>query len=613
MRRSLRFRSLNAARSPRSSSLEGFSPITKTRTSREVPGTVELDTPRFAGRIVVYVLLTILVWGLFSLDQGFFQDEVIFLSQMQGRDMTRLDQLFAPIVAPTRRIGGPVYGLALLTGQPRIALQILYGIVWLGIGLMADRVVRLLFPEYPLASLFAGALTLSATSDLLSNSLVSLTYNLSILFYLGALFCLLRWLLDAQIAWLFGSALLLSCSLWTTDGVLTSVCLTPLLLWAAGEMRFGRRLLLAAIVWLGSLSLYLLSLIPFLLDPTSYASRAFVSMSWAARVGRAVDLFIFNFTPWSWVSGRPVWWNVRPPIVIPFWLCLILTAFGTLVVLWISISAMRKARCFTRSVNEVGSRRWVGVSAVLLLMALASNALFAGIQASEWFYRTHLNSRVWASLLVAVVAGKLCQEGWRRAGLGLIPMAVFVFFGIWSGLERQDFYLSHWRGHRQELASILSGVPALRPDARVILHVPEPDAYKATEAAYLARCWAVLMYQDLTMAKRLFLWSAERGAGCVANEEGFACWEEGQRACFEAGECPGWSAAYDELVVLSYRKSEGRYRLTEKLGADLLGGDADRGSAYVPSEQILRKPIDPFVQSLLSEEKFLARFLPGSH
>ncbi len=234
-------------------------------------------------------------------------------------------------------------------------------------------------------------------------------------------------------------------------------------------------------------------------------------------------------------------------------------------------------------------------------MAFAANAAYAGLQMAEIHYRTHILSRVWASLAVAVLAGWAVQRWPRfRTGFLLVPL-LFVSFGVWGGLEHQDLWVSTWGLHRKELLSIVTTVPALKPGTGIILRsAPTPDLYLATEADYLAHCWLILLYDDTAIhALRM---APDRGTGCRATADGLDCWHEGQAECFAAGTCAADRFPYETAVILDFDNHRGTWGLVSDLRGDrLLGGSAAALSAYRPGARILKRPLTPRQRALLLE------------
>jgi hypothetical protein len=241
----------------------------------------------------------------------------------------------------------------------------------------------------------------------------------------------------------------------------------------------------------------------------------------------------------------------------------------------------------------------LGLVALLAAMALAANAAYADLHFADIYYRTHVLSRIWASLALGILAGWAVAR-WPRARLAFLAVpALFVGLGTWGGLERQDLWLSTWRRHQRELSSIVTSAPALRPGTGVFLRSGAiPVTYLATQADYLTRAWLALLY-DQPWLRSLRLWPL-RGTGCRPTPRGLDCWHEGQADCFAAQRCAPDHFDYDTLVLLDYDAAAGVYRLRNSLAGDPLAeGAGAAASAYRPEARILRRPLSSAQRRLL--------------
>jgi hypothetical protein len=496
-----------------------------------------------------------------------------------------------PVGAPLRRLYSLPFRLALETPQPIWTLHLLYGLTWLGQALTAGWIVRLLLPGRRLIPFLAICLTLTATSDYLTGNLTALGYNAGALLLLLAIGCCLRYVTGGSAGWVVIACAAAAASIWTIDVGIPALPFLPLLLFWRGGAAAVRRSLLA----LSVLGLALAPAVPiewrFLHDPTSYAAVAMRPMQFAERFNRTTLLWYENFVPWHWVFARPVWYP-RPPAAISGWA---MALAAVLMAAWFAFRALR-AENPDRPERTFRALLLMGLFA---LMALVANAAYAGLQMADVHYRTHILSRVWASLAVAVLAGWAMQRWPRfRAGFLLVPV-VFVGFGVWGGLERQDLWVSTWRQHSRELVSIVTTAPALVPGTSIILRSQAtPDLYLATEAEYLAQCWLVLLYDDPAIhAMRL---APDRGTGCRATPGGLDCWHEGQAACLVAGTCTADRFDYKTLVILDFDGRRGVWRLlSDPRGDALLGGTSAALDGYRPAGRILQRPLTPRQRALL--------------
>jgi hypothetical protein len=554
-----------------------------------------------AGDAGLYALLLLLVWGVTAPLHGMWQDDATMLALALGRQGHGLAGLLAPTGSPLRRLYELPFQLALATPHPVLALQVTYGALWLGQALAAGWIAGTLLPRRPLTRLMVVALTLTATSDYLTDNLTSVGYNFAVLTLLLAVGCGLRFVQGGGAGWLLASAASLAASLWTIDVGVPAVVFMPLLVaWQAGG--FWQRTWAPALLlpWgamavpifqprprrLALMLAWGLIVIPvaflewrFLHDPQSYAVQAVLHLPPSEIASRGMELWGENFAPWRWAFSRPLWYP-RPAAVIPA------GAMAVAAALAIAAFALR-ARRLPPEPAPAPPARMASLVALLALMALAANAAYADLHFADIHYRTHVLSRVWASLALGILAGWATAR-WPRARLGLLAVpALFIGFGTWGGLERQDLFLATWHRHQRELSSIATSAPALRPGTGLVLRGdPARKTYLATQADYLTNSWLVLLYgQPDVHSLRL---SPLRGTGCQPTPKGLDCWHEGQADCFAAHTCAPDHFDYDRLVLMDFVDGAGVYRLRISLAGDPLAAGAETAAAaYRPERRIL--------------------------
>jgi hypothetical protein len=539
----------------------------------------------------LYVALLLLVWGLTVPMRGMWQDDTLLLRLARDYKGHGFMAALTPVVAPLRRLYSLPFRLALETPQPIWTLHLLFGLTWLGQALAAGWIARLLLPGRQLTRFLAICLTLTATSDYLTGNLTALGYNLAALLLLLAIGCCLRYLEGGRAGWIALACAAIAVSIWTLDVAIPALPFVPLLLlWRSG-LQAWRRILLV----LAALGLTLAPAVPvewrFLHDASGYAAVALQPMSPADRFDRITSFWGENFAPWRWAFDHPVWYP-RPPVAIPLWAMGLGAAVAAA---WFAFRALQ----VHRSDPPERTTRTLLLAGIFAGMALIANAAYAGLQMAEIHYRTHILSRTWASLAVAVLVGWAMQKWPRfRAGFLLVPV-LFVGFGVWGGLERQDLWVSTWRLHQKELLSIVTSAPALTPGTGVILRSrPTPELYLATEADYLAGSWLVLLYDDPAIhSLRL---APDRGTGCRATPEGLDCWHEQEAECFAAGTCAADRFPYEKLVILDFDERQGTWQLVSNLQGDpLLGGSGAAPAGYRPADRILKRPLTPRQRALL--------------
>jgi hypothetical protein len=535
--------------------------------------------------------LTLLVWGLFAFDQGLFHDDAANLAWAQRAASTPGSGFLAPLTAPTRRLLGVPYILAWASPAPAAVLQLFLGVYWLLSGFAVFALARRLFPSSRASALVAGALAVTATSDLLTNSSVGLGYCFSGLAFAAALTAALHFQETSRPVALVAAALLLNAGFLTSDGAAPAAALAPLL-FLATQGRADRRWAATAGGWLLALVPYGVVLVRFLRDPGSYAAVALVARTPIARARLTAALVAHEVMPWRWAFRRPVWIEHLPPVV-PVWVYVVAALAGA--VAFVAIASAAGAASGA-AIPDTERRRRRHVAAVLVLMIIATHAAFSGVQLAEVRYRTHLVTRLLTPLLVALAAEAAARR-LRAPRLALALPTLFVGLGVAGGVERQDTYLATWSHQRRELSSILRAVPSLDPRATLVFSlVPDPGGFQATWVPYLAASWASLLWDDPSLAGpgRTVVSLPGWGADCKPVAAGLSC----------AGGPGSGVHAWDGLVVLAFDAASLQYRLVEDF--------PEAAGAYRP--QALIRPAPPTVRArdLLSGPRLLGRLLPGA-
>ncbi len=553
--------------------------------------------------IGVYIILTILVWGLFAFDRGMWHDEILLLYIVLAKSGGLLAKLFVPAGSPTRILQATPFALAQWSGSPVFVMQALYGLTWFSTGVLAYVLTLRLFPRHIWLAFIVAALTLSASSDFTTNSLFALGISMSVGFYFASVVCLIMFWQNGSRMWLLPTGLCLSLSVWIYDATFAAVLLTPALLWALEDLRFTKRLLKVMIFWYGLIVPYLIVFTSFLLDPSSYAGRALLPMTLAVRFKRTIMLFSNNFTPWIWALNRRQWFPALPS-VLPGSLRFALALAGTIAFLLAAVWLLNR-QFKTSSQPREESRRFILVCLISLLMAFSSNAIYSSVHFSDVFLRTHWVSRVWASLAVSLLSYGLGLFVLKRPYIALILPTIFLGFGIYGGLERQDYYLAYWRQHKAALQSIVEQIPGLKPDAQLIIYAPPGSPYLPTTATYLAQSWISYLYEDPSLATRVFLWSKDRNSSCKAESHAFVCQGEGDPSPVVL--------KYSRSVLLIYSPAQNRYVLQDHIPSFLIGNAVMNPGDYNPKANIVNRPLPNYVYSVLYGSQYLGAIFSGEY
>lgn len=562
-----------------------------------------------AARGAVYLLLTLLVWGLFALDRGFLQDEPWQLTAAREHVAAFLGFLWPGHATlrqtPLRPLQGLQASLAMLSPCPRLAWQLFYGAVWLGSGLLAARFVRLVAPGRPLAAFAAATLTLTACGDHSVNSLSYFVNYSSSAALLWALCAAVAWVQGGRRRSLVGAALLLLFGLFSYDGLVAGAVAAPLVLAGlplGADPAARARRWRAVAAWATLAGLYAVAFVALSLRAESYTQRVVSAATPGELARRVLGLFAFNFSPWRWpgLFVRPE--DGTRPEALPALVLLGLTLAGCAAVLVVGRALAQSAA------PEPAQRRLWPAAGTCLATAFVANAGAALI--IDWPYRSQAVSRLFVSvalaLLVQELASGLARAGRtglaRRAWLVCLP---FVAGGIWAGLCSQDLYLTLWRRHRVELRSILDQVPNLRPGARLLLYLPREAPFTSLHYLVAAATWPAYLYGDLKVST--VIWSAG-GFDCQAGGQAFTCRNPARADCYASGRCQPLVLPFESTVLLRYLPATGRFVLQRSLPRDLAPEAAGR---YDPGDWIVSGPRSRWARELLDQPELLGALFPG--
>jgi len=339
-----------------------------------------------------------------------------------------------------------------------------------------------------------------------------------------------------------------------------------------------------AVAWYASAIPYLVVFGRFLHHPHGYAATALVHLTPGAWLSRCVALLVYNFEPWRWAFGRPQWMPAAAEVI----------PLAVRVVLAVVMGAAFSVALWRQRGSSEPRRDWVATAAACLLLMAASNAAFASVHLAEFFCRTHVLSRVFAVLALAIVLDSARSRAARLLAAGVAVS--FVTLGTLGGLERQDYLAGQWRRHRQELRSILDAAPSLVPDTRVVLRVRAHDRYMATDAGYLTRAWMALAYADPSLECRVFLWSDTRGMQCRPGAGALACSGERSPHCHGLDRRQEDVMSYSQLLFFDYDAAANRYAILPTLPPEAAGPD---DTAYAPEARIDRRPASALARDLV--------------
>ncbi|HEV8238910.1 MAG TPA: hypothetical protein VGS57_06045 [Thermoanaerobaculia bacterium] len=504
-----------------------------------------------AAGVAVVALLGFLTAGLLLFDRGLLQDDAAALHNARVlHDRPWHQRLHAIGEAPTRKLSLLDDSLAVETPDPLRTLQAMLLGSWLATALLAGALGRRLLPGGEAAGAATALLVATASSDFLTGSLVGLGYQQSVAFFLAAFLAAHVYVRAGRWWMLLLSTALLLLSLWTIDvAALTfPLALAWLALVAPREQR--RRAFVLSAVWMAAALPYLVAFAAFLRGP--YA-RAAVQVPRQGALRQVAGQLVFNFAAWKWVR-RTSWYAPPRPLLPPVVAVAVAAAAALLALGWWSRPQATTAGAFDR-------RRALVAAGALGVLLLVANGPTTFVQLADIHFRTHLLSRVWASMFLALIAAALLQHG-RPARIGACALVGgFTFLGLWGGLERQDYFFSLWLDQRAELASIVAACPRLPDDTQLVL-VDIPHArFAATQAPYLAAVWGALLYDEPRVLERTTLASAERGTTCEVEPAGLRCRMRGLPCGgISAGmPCPQKLLVPGKVIILAGQPRTGTY------------------------------------------------------
>lgn len=561
-------------------------------------GRARIVPPMLATLALVVLALCTTAWTTF--DRGLFQDDMqVLFDVYHARDGGLPGQAWLEIGSPTRRLQGLPYALALRSGHPLEGVlavtELLPFLVALTAMALARQAARLSWPW----TFLAGALTVTATSDWLTASPVAIGYQMAVLLHVAGALGLVRWARrGGRVALVMGLAAG-SASLWTIDAATTVYPFTPLLAWLAADDDAGRRRAIrAALVWWVVAIPYYVLFVGFLFDDASYAATAVLDRPWWHRVGRLALLVAHNVMPWRWALARGEWFGPTPwPPLRP---TLIAIVIGLPVTAW-TFRRLRRHDAADDTGAPARPADWrVGVGCAAF--AVLANATYMSVQLAFLYYRTHVHSRVWASLAITLGLALLARRGGRATWAAAAIAVLFLAFGIAGGQERQRYFADAWQRHRVELASLAEALPP--PPAHLLLtRSASPGFYVATQVPYLARFWAGLLGNDTAMMCRVSAITPAKETTCRAEADRLICEVAVNRTNRRCGPAAGRAEIpYANLVVADYDTATGRYEIVRDLpSAFTPPGEAGARArqAYAPLRLAPRAVRQPFARQLL--------------
>jgi hypothetical protein len=526
------------------------------------------------------VALTALVWGLYPFARGirFASDDLNFLFvawRHAGEPLIQQLLLRYPVDGGTRALAFWPFMVAIHLPGPAVFLQLFYGIVWLLNGVAVACLARVLWPASRLAPFIAGCLTVTATSDFLTDSVVYGPHLLGVaLFFLGTaqLLRCAEWPEGTGRA--IVAALLLGWSFFTVEYTYPTVPFLPVLVWlharTGWSLRWWRALLALSLAFIPAAVVLARDLLRpgsraiAVLLPTCSLPPHCSPLEWLAVLGKHL---VHNFWPIAW-AFRPIPpWYDNYPSVFPSIVCGAVATLGLLLGWW----------RFRRHARDVAAEAPLPPSGPLALVTVLVAAMVAANAASanlggDYFVRSHFVSRAWASLALAVL---LTRAGRLRRGrvVSAAVLAVFVFFGVWGGVERQGYLLSYAVNERREVASLLEAVPGFRLPSRLVVIQPpgSPTMIALSNPNAIPFMYGDGMRgNDSAMAPN---WAAEKVEGDGSGRIRLTA-SSSRDAWVDPARC----------ILVFFSISQRRFIRLDHVPAGLLRGSGDAATNYQPAQ-----------------------------
>lgn len=466
---------------------------------------------------------------------------------------------FFPLIADQSRvlIALPL-ALASLTPWLEWTTALLLIATWLLVAGTTYAITERLFPGNRIAAILAFFVAGTTAYDISLLHAGYLPFLITSLFHWAGLLALLVYCEKRSIIWLLVSSLLQIASLLTYATAVAAIFVGPFLALAIIASRSDLRAALrpfaaVATAWWIPVFGYLAALAWVALQPGNYITGG--GLTWkspASFLGSTVRAVAINFDVMAWLHPNPYFGNPSRIFDPEAMWALAILATGLMVPLLIGASRAGAGRVSLRN------SRWI--LAALFLAIVGSNLATVMVQASNLNFRTHVISRLYAAILIAVLCSTFLQS--RNIALWTIGLAIaltVLVIGAWTVADRASYLTSIWPRHRTELRSLDSLVQKIDRKAAIVLYEPPGAGYTATIVAWHAVPWIMLMRGDGSPPSQFALWSPARQADCSVRGVNLECQGDVQ---------PLTKIPLRQMVLLRYDMVDCRFKLVEKEWVD---------------------------------------------
>lgn len=410
------------------------------------------------------------LWWPFATSTGMAWDTtlVYFSETSSFLDGFRYD--YIPLREYTNFFYHVGYQISNLTGLDGdyVGYYIVYGLLWLGRGVLTYLILHRLFPEYVLLPFLAAIVVLVHASDHALKMIGQINQFGMIFWMLLALYLLLVAMttgsLARRIGFLLGSLLTAYLCLWSYESPFFLLVLVPALFVAAQPNR--RRALVDAGVF------YLVPLWYVVRQGQRYFDN--FDTTYQAAVAREdweplelVSDFIFN------VRASLEFWNwgewAAPPRADGT--ALLLAVLAALAVLIGGAALVRHGRATNRPLLPSG-RRALALFAAGVVILGASFPAYLASEFSRDLWRTQFLSGVGAAIVIAAVlaiSAWLIRHATLGAALATCVVALVTFFGTAAAYRASQYHYDVWEPQRRVMASVLDAAPNIRPGTVVVV------------------------------------------------------------------------------------------------------------------------------------------------
>jgi len=349
-----------------------------------------------------------------------------------------------------------------------LGYYIVYGLLWLGRGVLTYLIIRRLFPQYVLFPYLVAVLVLVHASDH-ALKMIGQTNQFGMIFWmLLALYLLLLAMTTSskalRLGFLLASSLSAYLCLWSYESPLALLLVVPLLFVAALPHR--KRALIDTGVFYVVPAWYIYRHVQRYLDrfDTTYQS-AVAREDWSPP-GLASDL-LFN------VRASLEFWNwgewAAPPRAESY--ASVLAAIAAVSVLVGGLALVRYGRWSDRPLLPSGRSAAVLLAAGAIVLAASFPAYLASVYARD-LWRTQFLSGAGAAIVIAAI---LAIGAWsvRRPLLGAtvatIVVAAVTFFATMAAYRASQYQHDGWEPQRRVMSAILDVAPRVKPGTVVVL------------------------------------------------------------------------------------------------------------------------------------------------